>query len=74
MKNHQEITKEVDDLVNSILELKHKQIAREATKEMKQKTLVKMQIKGIPNSAIIEILQDENTSVEEIKKMLDGQV
>ena len=43
--------KGVEDMLNPTLELKHKQIAIE-TKKM----LVKIKIKGIPNSAIIEIL------------------
>jgi len=77
MSNYEAIMKGVNDMVSPTLELKHKQIAREAAKEAaketKQKMLVKMKIKGIPNSAIIEILQDENMPAEEIKKMLDGQ-
>lgn len=51
MKKHQKVLKGVEDMLNLALELKHKQIARE-TKKM----LLKMKIKGIPNSAIIEIL------------------
>ena len=73
MKKYQKIMKGVEEMLNPTLELKHKQIAKEAAKETKQKMLVKMKIKGIPNSAIIEILQDENTSAEEIEEMLDRQ-
>lgn len=73
MKNYQEIMKGVNDMVSQTLELKHKKIAQEAAREATRKTMIKMKIKGIPNSAIIEILQDENMPAEEIKKMLEDQ-
>ena len=43
----------LNDMVSQTLELKHKQIAREAAHKTELKMLVKMKTAGIPKSAII---------------------
>lgn len=61
----------LNDMVSQTLELKHKQIAREAAHKTELKMLVKMKIAGIPKSAIIEIAQSENIPEEEINRIFD---
>ena len=68
MKKQKEIMKGVEDMLNPTLELKHKQIAREAEISM----LMEMKIEGIPKQAIIRIAKRQNIP-EEVKKILDSQ-
>ena len=58
-------------MVSQTLELKNKQIAREAAHKTELKMLVKMKTAGIPKSAIIEIAQSENIPEEEINRIFD---
>lgn len=77
MKKRKEIVKGVEDMLNPTLELKHKQIAREAAmkaeRETELKMLVKMKIAGISETAIIKVAQSENIPEEEVKKILNNQ-
>ena len=73
MKKQQGIMKGVNGMLSPTLELKHKQIAREAEKETERKMLMEMKIEGMPKQAIIRIAKRQNIPEEEVKKILDDQ-
>ncbi len=85
MRNYPTVMEGVNDMVSQTLELKHKQIAREAAKEAAreaakeatQKTelsmLMEMKIEGVPKQAIIRIARRKNIPDEEVDKIFDDQ-
>ncbi|MCM1541688.1 MAG: hypothetical protein NC121_10550 [Blautia sp.] len=81
MKKHLGIMEGVEKMVSQTLELKHKQIRREAaaaaaaaaTRETEREMLMTMKITGISRSAIIKVAQRVNIPEEEVNKILDDQ-
>lgn len=69
LKKHQKIMEGVENMVNSALQLKHKQIEQRAELSM----LMEMKVEGVPKQVIVRIAKKKNIPEEEVNKILDRQ-
>lgn len=69
MKKYQKIMEGVENMVNPVLQLKHKQIEQMAELSM----LMEMKVEGVPKQVIVRIAKKKNIPEEEVNKILDRQ-
>lgn len=73
MKDYQVVMEGVESMVSQTLELKHRQIAREAAQTAGLSMLMEMKTEGMPKQAIIRIAKRQNISEDEVNKIFDSQ-